>query len=355
MRRGNLFVIILVFILILALGGSAFAAPGSVMYRKYYDIDGIILMKIQTGSEYSESGYHKTLIDGVGSLQRDELITMSMAGINIFNDSSWFADPGSLRGLGVASAFNLNALRNEQGEFNGEGKPAPDSHQVFAVSVKANPGEAGRVSQNIAAVAPLNPDESGVFAIDQYAAVSDGTVKRFIDLIEPVSGLYIFEDSTIKGKAEIYDSLQPSGDEEVTGIEAQMDSKAPGSGISGFAGEDPETADQSVIILENDEYFRTAVSKGTPVEAVGLPETIELSYGLTTITGITVQWDEQDFENYDPETAGSYLFFGKLIFPESVSIYEELYLCFIVEVIDAVTVNDQASDHLEDPVHGGKY
>ncbi len=330
MRKHKFGVVLMVFLLTLAMGGSALAAPGSVTYRKYYDLDGIILMKIQAGSAYSESGHHKTLVRGVGSLQRDEMVTMSMAGIDVFNDSSWAADPGSLRGLEVASAFYLNDLWKEQGDNGGEEAPAPDAHQVFAVSVKAGTGESGRLSQNISAAAAVYSDESGSFAIDQFAATSGGTVKRFIDLIEPVSGLYLFEDSKIKGSAEIYDSLQPSGDEENMEIDALSISEEGKAEISG----------QSVVILEDDELFRITVNKGTLLEEIGLPETLDLEYGFTTITDIMVEWDKQDLEDYDPESEGSYLFFGKLIFPESVSIFEELYVCYIVEVIDTGTVNE---------------
>ncbi len=48
------------------------------------------------------------------------------------------------------------------------------------------------------------------FTMEQNAGTSGGTVKRQIDISSPWSGAYIYEDATIVGRIEIYDSFRMS-------------------------------------------------------------------------------------------------------------------------------------------------
>jgi len=130
----------LIFSILFLLPAAALAK--TIDYSKTYDLDGRILMKILYGSETEGTGYHKTLVEGAGSLQREEFNTIGGTVLSVENSSRWTAD--SLRGLEVASTFGVHPETEE-------GSEAAESDQVFAVSAKANRGESGSLDQSITA------------------------------------------------------------------------------------------------------------------------------------------------------------------------------------------------------------
>lgn len=116
--------------------------------------------------------------------------------------------------------------------------------QIWAVQVEADPGETGSLSQDFeAAYGPFKDDDyyigsgddawwfvdedgehttdyddvTGVdkgdyyvgnyFNINQFAATSAGTTKRYINISSPWSGAYLHEDMSVEGAAEIIDSF----------------------------------------------------------------------------------------------------------------------------------------------------
>ncbi len=377
MRNSRIFALGVVFILTLALSCTALAAPGSVVYRKFYDLDGIILMKIQTGSDYNTTGQHKTLVKGQGELTRDELVKLSKGGIVVENDNLWVADPDSLRGLEVASTFQLND--NEGGGTFGNQQNNKQSEQVFAVSVDANRGEEGSLSQKISAASAVYSDEDeNFFSISQTASTSDGTVKRRIDLTEPVSGEYLFEDTVIKGRVHISEILTSSesyadylaragASSEETNVANNDRSK---EAVSDCEGGQPEEKEAEVIanneeatdelaVIDGSEIFESTVPLGTTVEDLGLLDELSFNSELITVNDIYVKWDDQLLATYNPDETGSYSFEGKLIFPDTLLFDDEVYIYHVVNVVDQAQyetylAEKQQSDHLEDTVHGGE-
>ncbi|MGM0653379.1 MAG: hypothetical protein ACQES4_11470 [Bacillota bacterium] len=372
-------IVVLVLLITLAVGNTALAESGSFTYRKQYDINGLILMKIQAGSDYDRSGQHKSLIQGEGSLQRFDYIAMSKDGMIVETDNYWDADPDSLRGLEVAGTFRLHD-QYEGEEADGvdgeEAVPAADSPQMFAVSVDANSGESGSMSQNIGVDAS---GESSMFSINQHAQTSEGTVKRYIDITDPESGAYLFEDTEIKGQVNITEYLNssdPNEDFSITTASSMLakegsEDKQGSSDSSLFVEEinqeedgkdgeedsvmavlgesiDYEVEEEPALVIDGGEIFKSVVPLGTEVEELGLDEEIVFQSELIAIKDIYVKWDDQLFGEYDPNQVGSYTFAGELIFPETVAYDDKVLIFHVVDVVE------DESEELEDEVHGGE-
>lgn len=380
--RNYMCIVFLVFFFTLAVGNTALAESGSFTYRKQYDVNGVILMKIQAGSDYDQSGQHKSLIQGEGSLERYDYIAMSKDGMIVNTDNYWDADPDSLRGLEVAGTFRLHDQyegEEADGENDEEAVPAADSQQMFAVSVEANPGETGSLSQNVSAASSVYGNDDYMFAIDQSASTSDGTVKRYIDITDPESGAYLFEDTEIKGQVNITEYLNssdPNEDLNITTASSMLaedgsEDKQDSSGSSLFVedinqeedgkdgeegsemavfGEsiDYEVEEEPALVIDGGEIFKSVVPLGTEIEELGLDEEIVFQSDLVAIQDIYVEWDDQLFGEYDPYEAGSYTFAGELVFPETVAYDDKVLIFHVVDVVEDV------SEELEDEVHGGE-
>ena len=364
-------IVLLVFLITLAAGSTALAESGSFTYRKHYDVNGIILMKIQAGSDYDHSGQHKSLIRGVGQLQRDDYIAMGKAGMIVETDNIWTADPESFRGLEVAGTFSLHdQYEGEEAEGeNGENSiPEADSPQIFAVSVDSDSGESGQMSQGV------RVDSSGehnFFSIDQHAQTSEGTVKRYIDITDPATGAYLFEDSKIEGRVNITEMLNSSAPNEdfvIATVSSMLDDdnviekQSGDDGAELFAdddeiavlGESAEYGDEEepALVIDGAEIFKSVVPLGTEIDQLGLDEEIVFQSDLIMIKDIYVEWDDQLFGEYDPDQEGSYTFAGELIFPDTV-VYDDKVLIFhVVHVVEDMEAYE--SEQLEDPVHGGE-
>ncbi len=367
--RNSICVVLLVFFVTLAVGSAALAEPGSFTYRKYYDVNGIILMKIQAGSDYDQSGQHKSLVRGVGQLQRYDYIAMSKYGIIVDTDNIWTADPDSLRGMEVAGTFRLHDQyegEETEGE-NGDSIPPADSPQIFAVSVDADSGESGQMSQGI------RVDSSGehnFFSIDQHAQTSEGTVKRYIDITDPASGAYLFEDSKIVGRVNITEMLNSSDPDEDfiittassmfdennkeeqradegTELLADVDQMAVLGESIDYGGEE-----EPALVIDGAEIFKSVVPLGTEIDQLGLDEEIVFQSDLIMIKDIYVKWDDQLFGEYDPYQEGSYTFAGELIFPDTVAYDDKVFIFHVVHVVEDVEAFQ--SEQLEDPVHRGE-
>ncbi len=365
MKKSICFVLLGLFVT-LAVGSTAFAEPGFFTYRKHYDINGIILMKIQAGSNYDQSGQHKSFVRGVGHLQREDYIAMGKEGMIVDSDSFWTADPESFRGLEVAGTFRLHDQYEGEGE-NEDAIPPADSPQVFAVSVDADSGESGQMSQ---AIKVDSSGEHNIFAIDQHAQTSDGTVKRYIDITDPASGAYLFEDSRIDGQVnitEMLNSADPNEDFTINTVSAMLDedNKEAQSGDAAgklFADSDEmavlgESIDYNAeeeppLVINGAEIFKSVVPLGTKIEELGLDEEIVFQSDLIMIKDIYVDWDDQLFGEYNPDVEGSYTFTGELVFPDTVAYDDKVLIFHVVDVVDG-QVDDQ-SEQLEDTVHGGE-
>ena len=344
MYKSLAFAVLVILLITLAPSSAVLAAPGFIMYEKQYDIDGLILMKIQAGSDGSGAGQHKTLVDGTGSLFRQEQLFLSRGGIIADNDSIWEAGGGSLRGLKVASAFRLPGSAEENGSGQAE--------QVFAVSIRSDRGETGSLSQNISAAAAVYGEDRGGFSITQSASASQGTVKRYIDLEDPVSGQYLFEDSVIKGRVDISEVLrsdnrepgfmtaagtQPGEAENLAHNLFDDEGSAGESNIysgQGLAYQDTLPDEEEALIIDGNEIFRSIVPLGTPLEELGLDEQLVFQSELITVKDIRVDWDESSSGEYDPEREGDYTFAGKLVFPDTVFIDGEIYIFHVVRVVE---------------------
>ena len=338
LNKQVLFIVVLV--ILFSATTKVFANSPQILYDKSYVLDGTIMMKMQAGDSSSSTAEHKTLVEGKGYLERSDRLRIGRGYLDVITDSSWNAKNAPFGGLTVASTVKLN---EEVGDARETG-----SKQVFAVLVKANPGEEGALSQKMStASAVYGAGDENFFVIDQRAYTSGGTVKRYIDLTEPVTGEYLFEDSTIKGYVEITDSLRIADDE--TGqLIFELGEGLLDDGSEQQAEEVGGEAVEEIYVLYGEGMFHKEVLVGTVLEEVGLISSIDLVSDLATINDIPVLWCEDSLAAYDPEQTGSYLFDGELIFPDNVTAPGMVIIQYSVEVVEEFT----ESDHLEDAVHG---
>ena len=348
--RNFICVVLLVLFITLAVGSTALAEPGNLMYRKQYDINGIILMKIQAGSDYDQSGQYKSLVRGVGHLTREDFIVMSGDGLIAETDNFWVADPDSLRGLEVAGTFRLHDQYvdtiSENNSVDESPASAVYSPQMFATSVDAERGESGELVQSFTVD---SSGKSSVFAINQHTETSGGTVLRYIDITDPASGAYLFEDSKIVGEVSIAEWLNSNemGKDDADQLCAESDSD-----MSELGENSEEGNEKPALVIDGAEIFKSVVPLGTEIDQLGLDEEIIFQSDLITIKEIYVEWDDQFFSEYDPHQEGSYTFAGELIFPETAASDESVYIFHVVHVVE--DPEEFASDHFEDPVHGGE-
>jgi len=336
MKPKNFVALFVVFFFILSFSAPAFSFSGNMRYDKYYDLDGKMLLKIQTGDAASSPAQQKTLVEGRGAFERYESIFLSPASIRVKSDSDWEVDESHLRGLSVGSAIKLN--QDQVYLLDGMGD------QVFAVKVDSDPGEEGHLSQDWSASDQVYSEEvSSMFVIDQDAYTTGGKMKRYIDLICPASGVYLFEDSEIVGYARVIDSLQPEGSANSNNSETDEDE---GSLLESNSGQeegsfttstDVEPAEDNfkdqVYVLESDD-FETTVPLGTPIEEIELNQSISLTTEMIQISGIEIDWDSQTIPEYDPYQSGSYIFTGQLIFPDYIIAPEKIFIFYTVHVVD---------------------
>lgn len=358
--RNTIFVLILVFLFALAVGTTTYAEPGHLTYRKKYNINGIILMKIQAGSDYDPSGQYKAMVQGAGSLERDEYIAMSKSGMIADSENFWVADPDSLKGLEVAGTFRLHdQYAGSFSEGNNQESPASAvySPQMFATSVDAKRGESGELAQSFVVDSSGNHSH---FAINQHTETSDGKVKRYIDITDPASGAYLFEDSEIVGEVSITEWLNSKDSVEGFAVanseENDGDEANPGQEESEAAAIDETTGNENdeepALVIDGAEIFKSVVPLGTELDDLGLHEEIIFHSDLITIKDIYVEWDDQLFGEYDPNREGSYTFAGELIFPETVASDEKVFIFHVVHVVE--DPEEFKSEHFEDTVHGGE-
>ena len=327
-------VLILVFVFTLALGSSALAVPGSVLYRKNYELDGQIFMKMLAGNA-ALGGEHKTLVWGEGILDRHDLIVMGGGEIKVRNLSDWSADPSSPAGLEVASTFTQKIDLPDG---------LPNKHnQIFAVSVKANRGEAGSLSQNISAAAAVYDEgEEAYFTVDQTATTAGGIVKRYINLIVPASGEQLFEVSNIKGSAEIKDQLLSAEGIDINATAAEGQTFAVETEAEADTDQkqleqayyDANGTAEAYFVLAGGPLFEGTVLPGLLFEELALPAVIELASEYFVISDIAIVWKEQSVPEYDSSLPGTYLFEGELFFPEQITPPGKVLVYYTLRLIE---------------------
>lgn len=364
MRLKDLCIYLLVVFFILGFSLPVFAAP--IYHHKIYDLDGRLLLRYLAGNPYDEGGVYQSLVKGQGQLERIESVALGSAAIAVDTESSWTA-ADSLRGLTVASA--LEQYRNLSGhevDPTDEVYRKPDN--LFAISIRANRGEQGYLSQQFEATGTGRFDNT--FSINQTAGVTDGVVRRYIDIThiggteeDPESDYRIYEDSVIRGYALMRDYIGPSevpdfGDDPFEGamLESEMETDKEGpellSSAMALDGDEGETAEESPGVILTGEMFEINVPLNTPLAEIAFPESITMSSDEATISGITVEWFQLYDSIYNPEMVGSYYFLGELIFPDFISLQESIYILYTINVVEVLeeepeTVGDEENGRVE--------
>lgn len=100
----------------------------------------------------------------------------------------------------------------------------PVSEQVWAVSVSADPGHEGVLSQSFEAAYRFDDETEEVenyFNIEQHAYTLSGETRRYIDISSPESHGYVMDDMTVTGMADIRETF--SMDNRVNVVTAVLD------------------------------------------------------------------------------------------------------------------------------------
>lgn len=327
------------------------AAPGSLDYSRFFVIDGSINFKSVTGDRSSPGFHQKTAIHGGGRMDRLERVLFNPGSLRLGSAGSWEAAPDS-PGLKEVSVTVVNA-DPPPGSARGTG-------QVFAVSVEAEPGFRGSLNRQVAA-------SDGSLAIDQEALTGGGVIKRRIDLVCPVSGVYLFEDSTIEGSAFFADSLR-AGDDELIPLPLPG-----GVDISSVPVEATLPGEEETAVFDV-HAGRVTVPPGTAMDEAGLPPTVSFALGSLVFLDIPVTWDVDSEPAYDPGSEGEYLFTGAMDLPADVVGKYRIYFTVTVDAGAEIPEPDPAglpevpgidgyltagegesSDHLENAVDGGEH
>lgn len=304
----------LVLLLVFLLPSTALA--GAMQYYRHFEADGVILIRSQVGDEDSALARYRSLVDGRGTLQRSEWHYLDNNAHQVFSTGAWQAADDAPQGLTVASAVLLQP----------DSTPShPDPQGVYAVSVTADRGQAGELGQVFSVTS--NGEGELSFNIDQRAHTGGGTLKRRVDLVCPGSGVFLFEDSKIKGSATVVDSLGPAGSEgpggwqslfEGTPAEETMpltvDSAAPGQekgpAAAGAVEDYPAAANPP-----GEATFTLAVPAGMPTAELPLPLSIDLLVGEHLLKDLDVSWQEALEAAGEVLGPGHYVFEGLVVLP----------------------------------------
>ncbi len=220
---------ILVAILVLAVASTAYALDNFnfglgashlvgendayIGHSVQYSFDGTIDLKKQAGHELSTGARMRQVITGEGSMTKESAILMHQGNIRVMDEQDWQTAEDALRNLKVTTSIKLTTppiIENDDAL----------THQIWAVSVEASPGHTGQLYQDFEAsfepglFEELFGLDNDYFIIEQQAGVSEGTLRRFIDISSPVSGGLLHEDMRVDGTAfvsEAFSSINTRG------------------------------------------------------------------------------------------------------------------------------------------------
>jgi len=236
---------VVVFLLtIFMLLGIASPATGYLGHTVDYSMDGRVELQKQAGHEYETGARMRQVVTGQGEVSKQAVIEMEEGYLQVEDNQDWVTADDALRDLTITTNVRLftpakyvygvedavvwwedvyEALSPVYYEGNGD----PDfsarrrSHrwdaltsQTWAVQVSANPGETGQLRSDFEAVYGPGAAEAGAdtflgdyFEIEQLAATSDGTLRRYIDISSSRRHAYLFEDMRVDGTATVNEAF----------------------------------------------------------------------------------------------------------------------------------------------------
>jgi hypothetical protein len=87
-----------------------------------------------------------------------------------------------------------------------------------------------------------------------------------------------------------------------------------------------------ILVIESSRILEKQVEVGTGIEELEFEAAIDLETEQYIITGLAVNWNYNSYPVYDPETCGTYYFFGELEFPEKITSGETVFVIKKVDV-----------------------
>lgn len=230
---------VLVLFLVTAFASAAYA-ESYLNHSIEYDSEGRIDLKKQSGHEYSTGARMRQVITGEGSMEKESNILMEEGYIEVDDQQDWVTDEEALRNLAVANSIKLfTPPAFVYGEDDAVvwweevheafrpvlfvGDLSPDfnareradqwdalTNQIWAVSVEANHGYSGRLDAEFEAAYSRDVADAGIFLntedyfiIEQHAATSEGTLRRYIDISSPKSQAFLHEDMVVDGSSSV--------------------------------------------------------------------------------------------------------------------------------------------------------
>jgi len=209
---------ILVVVLVLAVASTAYALDdfnfglgashlvgendAYIGHSVQYSVDGNINLEKQAGHELSTGARMRQVITGEGSMSKESAILMHQGNIRVMDEQDWQTAEDALRNLKVTTSIKLTTPSITEND-------AALTHQIWAVSVAASPGHSGQLYQDFEAsfepglFEELFGRDNDYFIIEQQAGMSEGTLRRYIDISSPVSGGLLYEDMRVDGMAYV--------------------------------------------------------------------------------------------------------------------------------------------------------
>lgn len=245
MSKNDVKMPVVVFLLtIFMLLGVAPSASGYLGHSIDYNMDGTVEMQKQAGHEYETGARMRQVISGQGEISKQAIMEMEEGYLQVEDNQDWVTAEGNLRNLTVTTSIRLftpakyvygteeavvwwEDVYEALSPVYYEGDGDPDfrasrrlhrwdalTSQTWAVQVSANPGGSGQLSSEFEAVYGPGAVEAGAdtflgdyFEIKQSAGVSDGTLRRYIDISSSRRHAYLFEDMRVDGTAKVNEAF----------------------------------------------------------------------------------------------------------------------------------------------------
>ncbi len=204
---------------------------GSMVHSADYEMEGRIELKKQAGHEYETGARMRQVIGGEGSMAKGSDIYMESGYLQVADSQDWVTDDQTLRKLGVTTSIKLftppkYVYGDEQStvwwkevyEAFSERQAADHwdalTDQVWAVNVEADPGQAGQLTAGFEAAFDFgvvggrtSRNIGDYFNIEQQAAVTGGTLRRYIDISSPRRHAYLHEDMRVTGSSSVSEAF----------------------------------------------------------------------------------------------------------------------------------------------------
>lgn len=205
-KRLSLLTVLFSFIFVFTFSLTVFAR---IEHNVIYSLDGKIQIERHIGLSKIDTA-QAVKIEGDGELERSSSILLKEREVNVEETNNFTTAESALENLTVTSIIKLcspsESVYSSTKYISGYRSTISRevAEQVWMIQVEAKSGELGELNQKF--TAGKHPEYS--FEIEQSAAVTDGKIKKYIDVRSLCSNEYLYENFSIIGKAKIKETFK---------------------------------------------------------------------------------------------------------------------------------------------------